>query len=351
MLGGYVVEPDGSTRDFAGQTIFFSFNRFRDEICKTGHCFVCGAAPSKWFNNEHVFPNWMLRLCGIHGETLTLPNGQRVKYGTYKIPCCQGCNTKLAEIFETPVSKVIQGGYDGLIAYIKAGGYEQIAAWLALIFLKSHLRDFQNRVSLDQRQDLGVIGDDYDLNELHHIHAVARANTAGVDIDDKVFGTLVVLQVAPDAKPIAFDYCDNLAGRSMLLQIQDIALIYVLDDCGATAGMLSEQLKTLPDPISQIQLREVYARHLAANFHIKERPVFRTEFSGPDGRPRISATLPNLELLDYQPSVFGGLLAGVLEDFADMFTVDGESGAGALRIISTGRVSFLFDENGDVRSS
>jgi hypothetical protein len=273
-LRAYTIEADGTARDIDGRTIFFSFQRFKDEICKNGHCFVCGAARSKSFNNEHIFPNWVLKHCRMHNETLTLSNGVRAKYGTYKIPCCQDCNSILADIYEKPISKVICGGYGSLITYIKEGGVNQIRAWLALIFLKVHLRDFQNKVSLDNRQDMGVIGDEFELGGLHHIHAVSRAATAGVEIDNQVFGTLAVLKVDPSAKHVAFDYCDNLTGRTLLIQVHDIALIYVLDDCGATAGILSEQFKSLPDPISQIQLREVYARHLAANIHIKESPTF-----------------------------------------------------------------------------
>jgi hypothetical protein len=314
---------------------------------------VCGAAPSKSFNNEHIFPDWILTHCRMHNETLTLPNGTTVKYGTYKIPCCQACNGSLADIYEKPISKAICGGYDGLITYIKEGGINLIRAWLALIFLKIHVRDFRNRISLDKRQDLGMIGDEYELSQLHHIHAVARAATAGVEIDDQVFGTLVVLKVdpAPSAKHVAFDYCDNLTGRSLLIQVHDIALIYVLDDCGATAGMLSEHLESLPDPVSQIQLREVYARHLAANIHIKEIPTFRTEFIESDGHPRITVILPKLDFHEYQPSIFGRMLAHAIGSLAESIIVDGKTGEAAFDIVATGRVSFLFDENGAVRRS
>lgn len=310
---------------------------------------MCGGAPSKSFNNEHIFPRWILKHCRMYNEVLTLPNGVKVKYGTYKIPCCQDCNSILGEVYETPISTAICGGFDTLITYIEEGGANLIRAWLSLIFLKVHLRDFQNRVSLGVRKDLGMIGDGYELSELHHIHAVARAATAGVEIDDQVFGTIVVLKVEPAAKPVAFDYCDNLSGRSLLLQVHDIALIYVLDDCGATAGMLSDQLKSLPDSVSGIQLREVYARHLAANLHIKESPTFRTEFAGSDGHPRITVILPEFGVHEYQPSIFGRMFASALGNLAKSIMVDGTCGEAALDMVATGRVSFLFDENGAVR--
>lgn len=350
-MRAYTVEADGTVTEIGGRTIFFSFQRFRDAICKQGHCFVCGAPPHRGFNDEHIFPNWVLRHCNMHNETLTLPNGVRVKYGTYKIPCCEECNGLLGTVYEVPISKAVCAGYDSLISYIEAGGGDHIRAWLSLIFLKVHLRDFQNRVFLDQRRDLGVIGNDYDLSELHHIHAVARAATAGIEIDRDVFGTLLVIQVNPAEKQVAFDYCDNLFGRSLLVQIHDIALIYVLDDCGATSGMLSDQISRIPKRVSQIQLREIYARHLAANIHIKESPTFGTEFVGPNGRPRIKVELPKFDIHEYQPSVFGRMLVGALGNLAASVTVDGKIGEAALDIIETGRVSFLFNEKGEPREA
>lgn len=350
-MGGLIIAADGTAQAFDGRTVFFPFLRFKAEICKKGHCFVCGAAPNESFNNEHIFPNWMLRHCGIHNETLRLPNGIDVKYATYKIGCCRDCNSGLGEVYEIPVSKAIRSGYESLIAYINEGGDSLIRAWLALIFLKVHLRDFQNSVSLDDRQTAAMIGDEYELHELHHIHAFARAAVAGVEIDDRVFGTLVILQVDPSTTSGTFDYCDNLLGRGLLIQIHDIALIYILDDCGATAGMLSEQLKRLPNTISKIQLREIYARHLVANMHIKERPIFRTEFVGLGDCPQITVELPDFAIHDFQPTWFGNIFAGVLGDLAEQISVDGKTGNAALDIIATGRVSFLFDQNGAPKNS
>jgi hypothetical protein len=350
-LQGLTIVKDGTVQAFDGRTIFFPFQRFKDEICKKGHCFVCGAVPSKSFNSEHIFPNWMQKYCGIHNETLTLPTGNKVKYATYKISCCCACNSRLGEIYETPVSTAICDGYEGLVSYIDKGGDILLKAWLALIFLKVHLRDFQNRVSLDRRQDATMIGDEYELHELHHIHAFARAAIAGVEIDDQVFGTLVILQVDPSSKSVAFDYCDNLLGRGLLIQINDLALIYILDDCGATAAMLSEKHKRLPSTISPIQLREIYASYLAANMHIKEKPIFRTEFIGPSGRPQISVELPEFAIHDFQPTCFGSLFAGALGNLAEQVIIDGKTGDDALDLIATGRVSFLFDENGALKNT
>lgn len=346
----YLVAKDGSTTDLDGRRIFFSFESFKEQVCKKGSCFVCGAPFSKKkFNDEHVIPDWIIRLCGLKDSSLTLTVGRPVRYTTYKIPCCITCNTQLSDIYEAPISRAVHQGYEGLIKFVMDGNANLIKAWLSLIFLKVHLRDFKNKIALHDRLKLGMIGEQYDLNELHHVHAVARAATAGVKVNDDVFGALAIFKIETPADDDGFDYCDSLIGRGLLLRIRDVAFLYIIDDCGGTIGMLSEKMAVIPHPISQIQLREVYAHHIAANVHIKERPVFRTEI--PFGKPpQISVELPPFDFHDYDPAVFGSLFAGVIGTLINRIKVDDLEGEDALDRIASGEVSFIFDENGNVRN-
>ena len=349
MFKIYSKTVDGSLIDDAGKTIFFSFEKFKEEICKKGHCFVCGTKPHKAFNDEHVIPDWIQRQCRIQKEGLDLPNGQKVTYGTYKIACCSECNSLLGDVYETPISKVVKGGQEAVIEFVQNGGRQLFCGWLTLIFLKVHLRDFRNRVSLDLREPTEFIGDSYELHELHHIHAVARAVTAGVEIDPDVLGTLVVLDVASLEE--AFDYCDNLSGRTLLLQVNGTAFVYVIDDCGATSTMLQDQLKVLPHPLNRIQVREVYARYLTANMHIASMPTFGTIVSGETGQPRITVDLPEFKAHDFDPTLFGAMFRGSLANLAPLVEVDGKLGEAAIELIATGRVSALVDDHGNPRNS
>nr|WP_321979696.1 hypothetical protein [uncultured Cohaesibacter sp.] len=345
----YIVASDGSAYNLDGKSIFFSFNRFKRDICENGHCFVCGAPPSSDFNNEHVFPDWLQRLCLIQNKTLTLPNEGKIKYGTYKIPCCSACNTQLSEIYEKPISRAIRNGFGGLYDFLQDGGLELLFGWLNLIFVKVHLKDFKNRVVLDRRLDEGFIGEKYDLNKLHHFHAVARAPTANVKVNDAVLGSISIYKIESSNKSPVFDYCDHLDGRTLLLRINDLAIICVLDDCGATAEMLSKQLEVIPSLLSEIQLREIYARYLSANLHLISQPMFRTEFFNSTGFPEINVALPDLKFHDYVPTVFGEMLLHALGHYIDVVTVNDLKGQKASELLSSGNVSFLFDELGNPR--
>ena len=49
---------DGTIIDSSGRVLFFSEERFVNDIILGGACFICGALPgSKAFNDEHILPD------------------------------------------------------------------------------------------------------------------------------------------------------------------------------------------------------------------------------------------------------------------------------------------------------
>ena len=60
-------------RDTTDKIIYLSPAKFREKIIKDGDCFVCGASRRKvLFNNEHIFPKWMLDDFKMHQAKITL---------------------------------------------------------------------------------------------------------------------------------------------------------------------------------------------------------------------------------------------------------------------------------------
>ena len=156
---------DGSVLDTDGRVIFFSTRRFVKDIALGACCFLCGAAPgSKVFNDEHILPRWLLKRYNLFNETITLPNGQTRTYSTHKIPCCEECNSLMGREVEKPLSKLLEGGCDAINDNIRDGGLLKVFVWMALIFLKSHLKDRALRMNLDQREGVETIAAalDYD---------------------------------------------------------------------------------------------------------------------------------------------------------------------------------------------
>jgi hypothetical protein len=69
------IIDDKSVLDETGKVIFFSTERFVNDICLGDCCFICGANPKdKPFNNEHVLPERLLRRYGLFAREIMLPN-------------------------------------------------------------------------------------------------------------------------------------------------------------------------------------------------------------------------------------------------------------------------------------
>ncbi len=82
----------------------------------------------------------MLRNRGLHSGNIVLPNRAEFKYGRYVVPCCKECNETLAHIFEEPISEAFANGYEGIMDLMRVGQGSLLWHWLALIFLKVHLK-------------------------------------------------------------------------------------------------------------------------------------------------------------------------------------------------------------------
>ena len=154
---------DDSVESADGRIILYSVTRFLDEIANGNECFICGAkSGTKQFNREHVIPDWVLRDRGLHSGNIALPNKGAVMYGRYTVPCCSECNTKMATIFENPISDAFARGWKGVTDLIRKDGGRLLWLWLALIFLKAHLKHRKLRWHLNRKQGDARIADAYD---------------------------------------------------------------------------------------------------------------------------------------------------------------------------------------------
>src|ERR1700737_307224 len=211
---------DGSIVDSNGKIIYFSAKRFVEDICLGDCCFICGAMPGeKEFNNEHILPRWLLRRYDLFANTIVLPNGIKVRYDRYTVPCCSECNSFMGTHIETPVSEVVQGGAEAINDFIANGGLLTMFVWMALLFLKTHLKDRQFRVHLDARKGDDLIADMYEGKLLHHIHCLVRAPYVGCSVEIEAVGSVLALPVRAQASPDRFDFGDLYLAQTMMIRL------------------------------------------------------------------------------------------------------------------------------------
>jgi hypothetical protein len=339
----FIQMPDGSIRDDQGKLIYFSTERFVRDVVEGDCCFICGTHPDEApFNEEHVLPNWILKRYILHGREINLPNDSGYKYGRYKIPCCQACNLRMADQFETPISALVDQGYQAFTDYLLQEGPWRVFVWLSLIFLKTHLKDKDLRRHLDPRQGTSVISDAYAWEELHHIHCVARSFYTGCELDASALGSLLILpaKCADHFEP--FDYRDIYDAQALLLRLDDIALFAVLNDSCAAYNVVGTMLQRITGFLSPLQLRDVLAQLVFINLSLKERPTFHTEVMPAEGRCVISAKHSSqVALTDHDPRKLGQIQFECCKDVLAFFQATDD-----LEAIKQGRWSSLFRADG-----
>jgi hypothetical protein len=340
------LEPiKASIRDSDGNVLMFSWRDFVETICTGACCFICGRHPrTTKFNDEHILPNWVLHKFGLHGRNLTLPNGNEHKYGTYTIPCCEECNSEMAKVYESEMSGLFGKGPDALQDYMLANGSLLPFTWMALIFLKAHLKDNKLKRFLDRRKGSEPISADYVWEHMHHLHAVARSFHIGAEIEPKAFGSLFVFPVRNDGTNDAFDMMMFTEEQTLYLRLGGTGMIAVFDDACAAANRVRWIIEKIEGPLSWMQAREMAIHMALANHDLINRPHFWTKVSH-DNTVYIGGktdVVPKFN--EFNLSAYG---AAMEDAFPILPSIYGYSDEEASKLLKSGKMGFLLDGSGN----
>lgn len=344
----YQIDNDGSIIDADGKILFFSLERFVNDIGKGDCCFICGKARSAGdFNDEHVMPEWVLRKYNLFSGTIGLKNEAKIRYDRYKVPCCIDCNSLMGRELEDPMSRIVAGGHEAVANHVTQNGAMLLFVWMAVIFIKAHLKDKELRYERDLRKESGSISDGlYTWEELHHVHCVARLFYTNNRFSSNSFGSFLLFPAKSELVPDHFDFVDLTHFQSMMIRMDDIALFAVFNDsCGAINGFMPMSDR-IQGPLSQLQLREVLSHLSFLNYSLKIRPRHSTRINS-DGSIEIVSEVPtNFELveeLDY--GIFGALMWELLKDQLSKLQARNMSQTDFHDRVRAGQWTFLFDEN------
>ncbi len=341
---------DGSLLDENGGVVYFSCKRFVESICLGNCCFICGASPNeKQFNDEHIFPEWLLREFALFDRYVTLPNGARFKYGRYKIPCCADCNSLMARSVEEPVRDLLHQGHSAVSDHFRREGGLMFFVWIALIFLKTHLRDRHFNMTLDRRVSQEPISSRYEWESLHHIHTVARCFVTRATIQREVFGTCFVLPAKVENGLEPFDVADLYDAQVALVRCHDVAVLTVFNDSTAVTGHLLRILEQVTGPLSNLQLREVMVEAACCNLHLKERPQYASLVDLRAQTSKIIAMLPpSPEFHPVDRKLRGRLMEYSLRPALSRSAVVGYTNIEDFWAkVREGLQTFLYDDNGN----
>jgi hypothetical protein len=326
------------------KTLYFGMEDFKNKILQGDCCFICGASPEeKPFNNEHVIPGWILKKFGLHDKKMTLPNKARVLYGSYKIQCCQDCNSLLGSEIEGPMSKLFSQPYKQFVEIVERTPeiIQDIFRWICLIYAKVHLKDKNYSYSLDKRVVSGPISDRHSWEHIHHIHAIARSFYTKPKIDPRVYGTIYIVPAYQDDIEVYFDYYDSSFAYIVILQLGSICIISSLNDSCAGFTYFKNTFSRINGPLTRLQIREIAANLFYINVNLLSRPLYFSSIS--EGNYEIGVELPKtLELAGSDEALsLGEIMYDISKDILPK-NVDQE----LLKNLKAGRWTFLFDETG-----
>lgn len=340
---------DGSIIGNDGRVILFSPERFLRDICEGDSCFICGANPEdKNFNNEHVLPDWLLRMFELKGRRITLPNETAFSYERYTIPCCEECNSLLGKNIEEKVKSLISEGQQAIHQHLKTEGPFLLFIWMGLIFLKTHLKDKNLRWHRDLRAQGHKIADLYNWEEFYNLHTIVRAGYVGSDVAGTVLGSFCMLPTKSVFAAGEFDFGDLTAGQTLMLRMGEFAFITVFNDSCGAMNAVRERLARIEGPLSEPQLREVMVELAFMNLALKNRPVFSSHLDFGNEQHRIEAEVPRfVELNDIDLDLRGALLYGATKHLLDAMTAPREIKERLIESVRSGNASFLFNDYGN----
>jgi hypothetical protein len=333
------TDREGSLWDKCGVLRHFSPQALTKLSADLDRCFICGVHKQVCaFNDEHVIPNWILRHYRLHGAQITYPNGRKGFYSRYKLRCCVQCNSLLGRHVEWSTAKLLRTFTftPPFPRFVDVGLYR----WLCLLFIKTHLKDWEISGSPDLRENAPLIAAGYDWTGLHHIHAVARSAQSRCHIDWNVVGTILLFKMR--GKSDDFDFGTLSDYSTIYLRTGTIGIIAVLNDSGLVSGMLGDFLSRVTGALSPLQFREIAARVAYGNALIRDRPTYHSLLTN-ETDLTMHATLPeNLELYKPSDQALGALMAHVCGQMLDPLA---PNVASLLRKIRGGGHTLVFDAN------
>lgn len=339
------VENDGSILDARGNVVVFSAERFMKDVIAGDACFLCGVLPKERpFKNLLVLPEWLQRRYELAAKTVRKSDGSTVRCDQDTVPCCRSCNILVHDEIEKPVSEILKKGGNNINATIRDNGLGMFYIWLALTFVKTHLKDNLRRYRLDPSEE--KFPDAHEWSKLHLVHTLVRSALSRSEVNVEATGSFLTLPVDMASVTGGFDYADVFGPQTLMMRFDDCAVFVVFDDTGAALNCIHPKLAKITGPLSDVQLREVLAELAYINMLLKTRPTYKTSAELETEILKFVATRPQLALKDPDLALRGKVLRAVLGGGVNQIRVEGHTPAEISAAVDAGTVTFLFDGEG-----
>lgn len=260
------------------------------------------------------------------------------------IPCCVNCNTTMGERFENPMRELFAGGLEAVTEELRNRGPWELFNWMALIFLKAHLKNKYLNYHRDTRKGDMKISEIHSWEDFHHVHCVVRSFYSEANLQPEVLGSLIVLPAKVRPHFEGFDFIDLTAAETMLLSIGDVAVIAVFNDSMAAYAIAADDFrKWVRGPLSPLQLRELTAIIASISLQFGPRPRFISDVDFLSERYIIRVEkADHVHLPSFDLDVQGRIMHALTKDMVQRMP----NGQEILAQVRTGRYTFLTTPHG-----
>jgi hypothetical protein len=242
------------------------------------------------------------------------------------------------------MSALFAGGFVAISQELKDHGPWPLFCWMALIFLKAHLKDKYLNYHLDRRKGDMKIAELHSWDELHHLHCVVRSFYSGAKLDQEVLGSLAVFPAKVRQHFEGFDFIDLSIAQTMLLSVDDVAVVAIFNDSQAALSAAFKDLqRKIAGPLSPVQLREVAATLASINLHVEPRPQFFSQIDTSAGTYNIVAERSDqVHTSAWNYELHGRIMHALTKDMLKGMDNHEE----LLNLVKSGRYTFLTTPNG-----
>jgi hypothetical protein len=246
--------------------------------------------------------------------------------------------------FEDPMRGLFAAGFEAVAKELKNHGPWDLFRWMALIFLKMHLKNKYLNYHRDRRKGDMKIAETHSWDELHHLHCVARSFHSGAKLHQDVLGSLLVLPAKVRPHFECFDFIDLTVAQTMLLCIGDVAIIAVLNDSQAALTLAQEDFeRKIGGPLSPLQLRELTATLASINLQVAPRTRFISDIDAFTEDYSITAERPDeVHIPVWDNDLHGAIMYALTEEMVKRM----QNGEEVLNQVKTGRYTFLTTPQG-----
>ena len=234
-----------------------NFNPFNEMSFTNDRCFICGEIlTNENMSEEHIYPKWLQTKFNLQTKKLCLLNSTMIMYKNLKIPCCKICNNNMGKMFEKPIERAIEYGYDEFIKLDK----DIVFLWLNKmsygILFKELFLHF-NRANPSE----GSIYNKEHLCEHRMQYTFLQSINSNVKLSKRPY-SMLIFKIKDYGKDNYWSY-DNPFTHTFFIRMNDIGIIAHLMDNSFNEDFFlqfPEMCELLDKPLHPIQFAELCAK-------------------------------------------------------------------------------------------